>query len=108
MDLDFCIRLLFCNLCTHIVSTWAVSMKLWNCECMLDRVRLSLLSVGTKNARSPDPGRSINAKYLQTVQNVTKLPCLCFFLLDTLYKRLRVVGANWGRVQIYARKIVNA
>ena len=36
------------------------------------------LSVGTKNASSPGPGRSISAKYIQTVQNVEKLPCLCF------------------------------
>ena len=39
-------------------------------------------SVGTKNASSPDPGRSISAKHLQTVQNIEKLPCLC--LLGTL------------------------
>ena len=44
------------------------------------------LSLGTKNASSPDPGHSIGAKCYQTVQNFEKLPTLCFFLLETLHK----------------------
>ena len=47
------------------------------------------LSVGTKSASSPDPGRSFSAKYLQARQNVEQLTALCFFLLDTLYKHLK-------------------
>ena len=34
-------------------------------------------------------------KYLQTVQNFEKLACLCFFLLDTLYKHLKSCILSW-------------
>ena len=44
------------------------------------------LSVRTKNASSPDLG---SAKYVQTVQSIQKLLCLCAFLLDTLYKCIK-------------------
>ena len=44
-------------------------------------------SVGTKTASSPDPGHSISAKYLQSVQNC--LVCASL-LLDTLYKHLKL------------------
>ena len=37
----------------------------------------------------------ISAKYLQTVLNFEKLPCLCFFLLDTLYKCLKSCIWSW-------------
>ena len=47
------------------------------------------LSLSTKNTSSPDPGHSVGAKYLQTVQNCEKLPTLCFFLLETLHKCLK-------------------
>ena len=48
-------------------------------------VKWSVVSVClsvTKNTSPPDQGRSSSAKYLQTVRDVGKLPCLCFFLLD--------------------------
>ena len=38
LDLDFCVRMLFCNLCTHIMFTWVVSMKFWNCLCCVQRL----------------------------------------------------------------------
>ena len=37
----------------------------------------------------------VSAKYVQTVQNIEKLLCLCFFLLDTLYKRLKSCVLSW-------------
>ena len=40
-------------------------------------------------AQKRDPGHSISAKYFQTMQNVVNLSCLCFVLLDTLYKCLK-------------------
>ena len=53
-------------------------------------VRLSIcLSVGTKNASSPDPDHF--AKHLQTVQNVEKLPCL-----------FQVTSMRFGRAHLKA------
>ena len=53
------------------------------------------------NTSSPDPGCSTSAKYLQTVENVEKLPCLSFFLPDTLYKRLKSCILSWHHGRAY-------
>ena len=53
------------------------------------------LCVCLSTQKNPDPGRSISAKYLQTVQSFEKLSCLCFFLLDTLYKCLKSCVLSW-------------
>ena len=52
------------------------------CKGYGDRLSIYLsvcLSISTKNASSPDPGRSISAKYVQTVQNLkSRLVCASF------------------------------
>ena len=59
---------------------------------LIGHVRLSVcLSVSTKNPSSLDLGLSIFAKK----KNVEKLTCLCFFLLDTLYKHLKSCVLSW-------------
>ena len=57
---------------------------------MISCVHLSFLSsvclfVGTKSASSPDPGCSVSDKYLQTVQNIEKLPCCNLFEINISY-----------------------
>ena len=57
---------------------------------MISCVHLSLLLsvcpfVGTKSASSPDPGCSVSDKYLQTVQNIEKLPCCNLFEINISY-----------------------
>ena len=52
------------------------------CMCRVKLLAVSVchcrLSVGTKkNTSSPDSGHSISAKYIQTVQNSERQPCLC-------------------------------
>ena len=67
------------------------SLLSWLCPSIV----IVYLSVCTKSTSSPDPGCLISCKYLQTVKNFEKLPCLCFFLLDTLYKHLKSCVLSW-------------
>ena len=65
----------------HLLSLSSVCLSAWQ-KCQFTRSR-----------------SSISAKYLQTVCNIEKLPCLCCFLLDALYKALKTLYfelASWA------------
>lgn len=71
-----------CYQSTTSQKTWQLNLQLVVTLCACARVRLSIcLSVSTKNTRSPDPGRSICAKYFQAKHWKTALPvhpCVCW------------------------------
>ena len=59
-------------------------------------VHLSLsVCLSAQKCQFSRSSRCISAKYLQTVLNFEKLPCLCFHLLDTFYKCLKSCIWSW-------------
>ena len=91
----------FCFCILFAIKSW----RFWSqatcvpCECARSKVISCVRLLAQKNPLVLIGSNS--AKYLQTVRNIEKQPCLCFFLLDTFYKHLKPCVLSWHHRCVY-------